>query len=381
MVWTASPGGIKVPRTWSIGRPRMGRPSVKKATLKFARVGIDLAKNYFQIHGLPADGGPAVTRKVRRCKFLEFFEGLAPCEIGMEACGSAHYWARELSKLGHKVVLMPPIYVKPYVKRGKNDAVDAGACCEAMTRPTMRFVPIKTAEQQATLALHKTRELFTKQRTMSINALRGVLSEFGLVVAKGASHVCELILLAQADATLPEAAKQAVAVLGRQIDALTKEINALEKKIVQTARASEPYALLVSIPGVGPIIASAVMALAPDAKQFLSGRDFAAWLGLTPRQNSTGGKDRLGSITKQGNRYLRKLLVLASTSLLRIVGSRTGALSEWILGLLAKKSRRLTTVALANKLARIIWAVMSTGEFFRQEIFLRVEKTAAVVAA
>ena len=355
---------------------------MQKATPKFVRVGIDLAKNYFQIHALPAGGGNAVTRKVKRSKFLEFFDGVEACEIGMEACGSAHFWARELSKLGHNVVLMPPIYVKAYVKRGKNDAVDASACCEAMSRPTMRFVPIKTAEQQATLALHKTRELLTKQRTMSINALRGSLNEFGLVVAKGASHVGELISLAKGDETLPEAAMQAVEALGRQIDALTKEINALERQIVQVARANEVFPLLMSIPGVGPVIASAVMATTPDARQFESGRDFAAWLGLTPRQNSTGGKEKLGSITKKGNRYLRKLLVLASTSLMRIVGSRTGVLSEWILGLLArKKSKRLTIVALANKLARIIWAVLSSGERFRQESFRRVQKTEAAVAA
>lgn len=249
-----------------------------------------------------------------------------------------------------------------------------------MSRPAMRFAPIKSAEQQAILALHKTRELLTKQRTMTINSLRGDLSEFGLVTPKGASHVGELIALAKADATLPEALKQAVESLARQIETISKEIDALAQKIEQTAQRSELFTLLVAIPGVGPLIASAILAHVPNARQFQSGRDFAAWLGLTPRQNSTGGKEKLGRITKQGNQYLRKLLVLAATSLLRIVGSRAGALAEWIVQLRARKPARLTTAAVANKLARIIWAMLSTGELFRKESFLRVKKVATVAA-
>lgn len=347
---------------------------------KYSRIGIDLGKNYFQIHALPSDGGTAINRKLKRSKFLEFFEQIEPCEIGMEACGSAHYWARELERLGHKVSLMPPIYTKPYVKRGKNDAVDAAACCEAMSRPDMRFVPIKTADQQATLALHKSRELLMKQRNMSINALRGHLAEFGLVVAKGAGHVRELILLAEEDAALPEAIKQVVQVMAQQIEALGKEIKELEQKISQAAKRKGLCALLDKIPGIGPLIASAIVAFMPDARQFETGRDFSAWLGLTPRQNSTGGKQKLGKITKQGNRYLRKLLVLAATSLLCRIGDRTGTLADWVRGLRARKSARLTTVALANKLARIAWAMLSTGESFRQESFLRVKRIPTVAA-
>lgn len=341
---------------------------------KYTRIGVDLGKNYFQIHALPADGGAPLTRKIKRSNFLAFFEGIAPCAIGMEACGSAHYWARELARRGHNVTLMPPIYVKPYVKRGKNDAVDAAACCEAMSRPDMRFVPVKSAEQQAELSLHKTRELLMKQRTMSINALRGHLAEFGVVAPKGAGHVRELIARAEEEATLPEAAKLCVRIMARQIEALSKELQALEKEIAQSAKKNELCGLLDEIPGIGALIASAVVAILPDARQFASGRDFAAWLGLTPRQNATGGKEKLGSITKQGNRYLRKLLVMAATSLLRVIGDRTGALAEWVQQLRARKPARLTTVALANKLARIIWAMLSTGECFRKETWLRVKR-------
>jgi len=347
---------------------------------KYTRIGIDLGKNYFQIHALPVGGGAAINRKLKRSKFLEFFKQIEPCEIGMEACGSAHYWARELERLGHKVSLMPPIYTKPYVKRGKNDAVDAAACCEAMSRPDMRFVPIKTAEQQATLTLHKTREVLMKQRNMSINALRGHLAEFGLIAPKGAGHVRELIARAENDATLPKAIQQVVRIMARHIDALGKEIESLEQKIGQAAKRNALCALLDKIPGIGPLIASAIVAFLPDARQFETGRDFSAWLGLTPRQKSTGGKQKLGSITKQGNRYLRKLLVLAGTSLLRRIGDRTGALAEWAQRLRSRKSARLTTVALANKLARIIWAMLSTGESFRQESFLRVKRTPPAAA-
>jgi transposase len=347
---------------------------------KYTRVGIDLGKNYFQIHALAADGGVAVNRKLKRSKFLEFFERIEGCEIGMEACGSAHYWARELQRLEHKVSLMPPTYTKPYVKRGKNDAVDAAACCEAMTRPDMRFVPIKSAEQQATLSMHKTRELLTKQRTMSINALRGQLAEFGLVSPKGTGHVRELITQAQDDVTLPEAIKQVVRIMARQIEALAEEIRQLEKSITHAAKQNELCALLDKIPGIGPVIASAIVATLPDARQFETGRDFAAWLGLTPRQYSTGGKPKLGSITKKGNRYLRKLLVLAATSLSYRVGDYTGTLAEWAQQLRARKSARLTTVAFANKLARIIWAMLNTGECFRQESFLRVKPAQAIAA-
>jgi transposase len=289
----------------------------------------------------------------------------------MEACGSAHYWARELKAMGHEVALMPPAYTKPYVKRGKNDAVDADAICEAMSRPGMRFVPIKSAEQQAALMLHKTRELLVKQRTMNINALRGHLSEFGIIAAKGIGRVDELLELAENDATLPKAAKVGVKVLSQTLEGLDKAIDDLENEIASAHAQNEMSRSLCKVPGVGKLIASVIAASVPDPGVFKSGRDFAAWLGLTPRQNSSGGKQTLGTITKQGNRYIRRLLVLGATSLLRVVSKRKGALRDWIVALLAKKPARLVTVALANKLARILWAMMKTGECFRAEMFAK----------
>lgn len=338
---------------------------------KFIRIGVDVAKNYFQIHALESEDGRAMTRKLRRAKFLEFFANVAPCLVAMEACGSAHYWARELAAFGHEVRLIPPNYVKPYVKRGKNDAVDAAAICEAAARPGMRFVPVKSAEQQAGLMLHKTRELLIKQRTMSINALRGHLAEFGLVAAKGAGGVEELSEMAETDAALPAPAKACARIYASQIAALDDAIGAIEDELASIHRHDEISRLLDTIPGVGVIIATAVRALVPDGRSFEAGRDFGAWLGITPRQNSSGGKEKLGSITKQGNRYLRKQLVVGATSLLRVVGKRKGALRDWIVALLARKPARLVTVALANKLARIIWAVMTTGEPFRAEMFAK----------
>jgi transposase len=338
---------------------------------KFIRIGVDLAKNYFQLHALANEGGPAVVRKLKRSKMHEFFSQIDPCLIGMEACGSAHYWARELRTMGHEVRLMPPAYTKPYVKRGKNDAVDAEAICEAVSRPGMRFVPIKSVDQQATLMLHKTRELLVKQQTMSINALRGHLSEFGIVVAKGIGRVGELLELAEKDTTLPEVAKSGIKVLAQHLEELDNSIDHLEKEIGRAHAQSEMSRLLEKVPGIGKIIASVITASVPDPSVFKSGRDFAAWLGLTPRQNSSGGKQTLGAITKQGNRYIRKLLVLGATSLLNVVGKRKGALRDWIIALLAKKSARLVTAALANKLARILWAMMKTGESFRIEMFAK----------
>lgn len=338
---------------------------------QFIRIGVDLAKNYFQVHALGSESGPAVTRKLTRAKMREFFAQIQPCRIGMEACGSAHYWARELKELGHEALLIAPAYTKPYVKRGKNDAADAAAICEAMSRPGMRFVPVKSAEQQATLMLHTTRELLVKQRTMSVNALRSHLSEFGIIVAKGVGNVNELLELADKDATLPNAAMAAVKVLAQTLEAFDKSLDEVEHEIAHAHAQSEMSRLLVEVPGIGKLIATAIVASIPDPSVFKSGRDFAAWLGLTPRQYSSGGKQTLGAITKQGNRYIRKLLVLGATSLLNIMGKRKGALRDWVVTLLAKKPARLVTVALANKLARIVWAMMKTGEGFRTEIFAK----------
>ena len=338
---------------------------------KFIRTAIDLGKNYFQFHGLEGEGGAPMSRKLKRSKVLEFYSQIEPCRVGMEACGSAHHWARELTAMGHEVVLIPPAYIKPYVKRGKNDAVDAAAICEAMARPDMRFVPVKSAEQQAMLMLHKTRELLVKQRTMSVNALRGHLAEFGLVVAKGIGRVDELLALAQADARLPQIAKAAVTELAQHLEGLDQSIDAIDDDIARAHRKNPKSCLIDQVPGIGTLIASVVAASAPDPGVFKSGRDFAAWLGLTPRQNSSGGKEKLGAITKQGNRYIRKMLVVGATSVLRVVGKRKGALADWINALRARKPERLAAVALANKLARICWAIMTTGESFRTETYVK----------
>jgi transposase len=338
---------------------------------KFIRIGLDLGKNYFQVHALEDESGKAMTRKLTRAKLLDFFRGIAPCRVGMEACGSAHYWARELAALGHEPVLMPPGYVKMYVKRNKSDAIDAAASCEAMSRPDMRYVPIKSADQQAVLMLHKTRELLIGQRTMSVNALRGHLAEFGLVVAQGVEHVDELRALAQEDARLPPIAKAAASRIGRHLDEIDASIKAIEGEIAKEHGQNQMSQLIDEIPAFGPLIASAVAASVPDPTLFRSGRDFAAWLGLTPRQDSTGGKTKLGPITKKGNPYIRKMLVVGARAVLHVAHKRKGALAEWILAMRANKKERVAVVALANKLARICWAVMNSGECFRSEIYAK----------
>ena len=337
---------------------------------EYIRIGVDLAKNSFQVHALESEGGRAMTRKLSRSAVRTFFASLKPCLVGLEACGSAHYWARELRAMGHDARLMPPIYVKPYVKRGKNDAADAAAICEALSRPTMRFVPVKSQEQQATLMTHKTRDLLIRQRTMAVNALRGHLAEFGIIAAKGIGRVEELIEKA-ADASLPEMARTTLAILVGQLAALDAAIADLTRQIAG-AHARDPLSRLVAgVPGVGALVASAITASVPNPSVFKSGRDFAAWLGLTPRQDTTGGKVKLGSITKQGNRSLRRLLVLGAISLLRVAGKHKGALGDWLIALCARKRAKVAAVALANKLARIIWAIMTTGEAFRTSMFVR----------
>ena len=338
---------------------------------EFIRIGVDLAKSVFQVHGIEREDGSSFQRKLSRAKFREFFSRLTPCRVGMEACGSAHYWARVLRAMGHEVVLIAPAYAKPYVKRGKNDAADAAAICEAMSRPEMRFVPVKSADQQAVLMLHKTRDLLVKQRTMSVNALRGHLQEFGLIAAKGIHRVQELVALALADEGLPEEAKQAAALLAWQSEQLNMKIDGLEKTIAAASAKHPMSRLLQEIPAIGPLIASAMAASLPDPSVFKAGRDFAASLGLTPSQHSSGGKERLGAITKKGNRYLRKMLVVGCTSVLRVAHKYKGALAEWIVAMKAKKPERVAAVALANKLARICWAILSTGERFREELYTR----------
>ena len=330
-------------------------------------IGIDLAKSVFQVHGVDTNGAVVIRKKLRRAEVLKFFEALTPCLVGMEACATAHFWARELSTLGHEVRLMPPSYVKAYVRRQKNDAADAEAICEAVTRPSMRFVAVKSAERQSVLALHRTRELLVRQRTMLINAIRGHCAEFGLVAPQGARRVTELVerLHQTEGSALPNLVRSALLMLAGQLDALATQIHGLERRLLAWHRQDQASQRLATIPGVGIITATALSAAVTDPSVFRSGREFAAFLGLVPRQNSSGGKDRLGRISKMGDRYLRKLLVVGATSVIR--RARTGAVgaAPWIRSLLERRPARVVTVAMANKTARIAWAVLARGEVYR----------------
>ena len=330
-------------------------------------VGLDLAKNVFQVHAVDDNERVVVRKQLRRNKVIDFFAELAPCLVGMEACGSAHHWARELKLLGHEVRLMPPHYVKPYVKRGKNDAADAEAICEAVTRPSMRFVPVKGTDQQAVLMLHRTRSLLVRQRTMLANALRSHLSEFGIVVAKGIENIAKLATIVETAGKdhLPAAAVTALRLVIGQLGELKVRIDALDKAILRWHRKNPESRRLATIPGIGPITASALSATITDASQFKSGRQLAAWLGLVPRQNSSGGKERLGGISKQGDRYLRQLLVIGATSMLGVASRKRTADEAWVMALMDKKPPRLVTIALANKMARIAWAIMARQETYK----------------
>ena len=336
--------------------------------MQVTTIGLDLAKNIFQVHGVNADGEVIVTKKIRRAHLLAFFSKIAPCLVGMEACASAHHWARELTSLGHEVKLMPPGYVKPYVKRGKNDAADAEAICEAVTRPNMRFVPIKTAEQQSVLMLHRSRDLLIRQRTMLVNALRGHLTELGIVAAQGLRKLSTLIeaVCDETDERIPPVARRALCALVAQIRELEIQAKHLERALLDWHRSSEASRRLETIPGVGLITATALAASVTDPSQFKSGRQFAAWLGLVPRQNSSGGKERLGRISKMGDRYLRRLLVVGATALIRFALNRSTPLAAWADRLLTRRPARLVSVALANKIARVAWAVLYRSEAYRK---------------
>ena len=329
-------------------------------------IGLDIAKSVFQVHGVDASGSVVVRRQLRRGELLKYFGSLPPCLIGMEACGSAHYWARQMGALGHQVRLLPPAHVKPYVKRGKkNDAADAAAICEAVTRPQMRSVPVKSEANQAVLLLHRSRDLLVRQRTMLICAFRSHLAEFGVIAGQGKGNFAKLVAGLDQQA-LPAPALVALRLLAAQIDDARAKVDALEDEIVAQHRREEASRRLASIPGIGPIIASAIAASVPDASVFKSGRQFAAWLGLVPRQNSTGGKERLGGITKAGDRYLRRLLVIGATGLIRYKRKTIPGGLAWVSALLVKKPVRLVTVALANKMARIAWAVLCRNEVYRE---------------
>jgi transposase len=335
--------------------------------MKTITIGIDLAKTVFQIHGVDAGGGVTIRRKLRRAEVLKFFEALEPCLVGMEACATAHYWARETGALGHDVRLMPPSYVKAYLRRQKNDAADAEAICEAVTRPNMRFVPVKSAERQSLLVLHRTRELLVRQRTMLINAIRGHCAEFGMIAPQGARRSADLIeQVCAADASvLPDLARSTLLMLAGQLDALAGQIHALERQLMIWHRQDEASQRLATIPGVGIITATALAASVTDPGLFRSGREFAAFLGLVPRQNSSGGKDRLGRISKMGDGYLRKLLVVGATSVIRRADDNASATGAWVRSLMERKPARVVTVAMANKTARIAWAVLARGEVYR----------------
>ena len=330
-------------------------------------IGVDLAKSVFQIHGVDAVGAVVIRKKLRRGQLLTYFESLPPCLVGMEACATAHFWAREITALGHQVKLMPPSYVKAYLRRQKNDAADAEAICEAVTRPTMRFVPVKSAERQSVLVLHRTRELLVRQRTMLINAIRGHCAEFGLIAPQGARRAVELVeQVGQAEPSLlPELARSALLMLIDQLGALATQIRALERRLLAWHRQDQASQRLATIPGVGIITATALSAAVTDPTIFRSGREFAAFLGLVPRQNSSGGKDRLGRISKMGDGYLRKLLVVGATSVIRRARTGTASAALWIRSLLERRPARIVTVAMANKNARIAWAVLARGDIYR----------------
>ena len=325
-------------------------------------IGLDIAKNFFQVHAIDTSGGVVERRKLRRAQVMSYFSGLKRCIVALEACGTAHYWGRALSALGFEVRLVPPSYVKAYVKRGKNDAVDAEAICEAASRPSMRFVPVKGEAQQVSLSRHRTREMLVKQRTMLINTLRAQLAEFGFISAQGHSGLKRLLAIVADKAALPDGLYEVVSELIQAIDPLEVRIDRLEKAIRSEVRSNAVAKRLMSIPGIGPITASAFVASVGDPAAFENGRHFSAWLGLVAKQNSTGGKTRLGHISKMGDRYLRKLLVLGATSRLRYAANGATPLDDWTCRLLEHKKKRLVSVALANKTARIVWAVMVSGE-------------------
>ncbi|ARC39212.1 IS110 family transposase (plasmid) [Paracoccus yeei] len=330
-------------------------------------VGLDLAKDVFQVHGADGAGRAVLRKKLRRTQVLEFFSQLRPCIVAMEACGGAHFWGREIGKLGHDVRLIPPAYVKPFVKRQKNDAADAEAICEAAMRPTMRFVPVKSEETQGAAMVFRVRELLIRQRTQAINALRGHLTEFGQIVPQGASNATRLIAIVEdPESDLPADAIPTLKVLVAALMHLEAEIAKLDAEIARRAKENDVAQRLMTVPGIGPLIATAIAVLAPPPETFRKARDFAAWLGLVPRQHSTGGKQRLGATTKMGERSLRRLLILGANSV--IIKRQVHAAAQpgtWLAGMLSRKPPMLVRVALANKMARIVWALMAKGQDYR----------------
>ena len=332
-----------------------------------ATIGLDIAKSVFQVHGVDAAGQVVVRQRLARGRVLAFFEKLKPCLVGIEACGNSHYWARELTALGHEVRLMPAQYVKPYVKRGKNDAADAEAICEAVTRPTMRFVPVKTPAQQSVLMLHRVRLMLNRQRTQLSNSIRAHLSEFGIVAPIGRRGIDQLLAIVTdaEDMRVPADARLCLQMLAAQLAVVKEQILENDRRVRASARKTELGCRLMEVPGVGPVLASAFMATVADPGAFKTGRDLAAWIGLVPKQNSSGGKERLGSISKAGNRYLRQMLVVGAMAVIRYAECH-GTKRPWLVQLMQRRSKKVAAVALANKMARIIWALMTSGESYRE---------------
>ena len=335
-------------------------------------IGLDIAKSLFQVHGIDAEGRVVIRRQLKRRYVLAFFEKLEPCLIGIEACASAHHWSRQLQGLGHTVRLMPPSYVKPYVKRQKNDATDAEAICEAVTRPNMRFVPTKSAEQQSGLVLHRTRHLFMRQQTSVINAIRAHLAEFGIVAPVGRNGVEDLLRIVAdpSDERLPELARACVAALGSQLRMIKVQILNFDRMITAWHRSNEMSRRLDELPGVGPALATALVASVADPKAFRSGRDFSAWIGLVPKQNSSGGKQKLGGISKQGDRYLRGLFTAGALAVIRYAKINGTGHRPWLTALLARRPTKVAAIALANKIARMAWAIMARDETYREPVAL-----------
>lgn len=332
-------------------------------------IGIDLAKNVFQLHGMMANGSVAFRRKLTRSRLLPFLAEHPVCLVAMEACASAHYWGREIGKIGHEVRLIAPQYVKPFVKRQKNDAADAEAIAEAASRPTMRFVAVKSAEQQSQAMVFKTRDLLLGQRTQAMNALRGHLAEYGVIAPQGIQHFGNLARVVEdGDSALPQAVVELAKELLAHIGILSERISALDERIKEIAKVDETARQLMTIPGIGPITATAMVAMAPPTSTFSKGRDFAAWLGLTPKQNSTGGKTRLGETSKMGQKDLRRLLILGAMAVVQKAARHGAVEGSWLARMVVRKPKMLVAVALANKIARIVWALMARGGVYQAPV-------------